>query len=64
MKNINISLIWDFSFEGPFETTGQHISCSSIKDETKNLTGDRVSRKDNLVPSQIIFLKVLVRNTL
>ena len=64
MNTVNIALIWAFSFEGALTTTGQHIRSSSIKDETKYLGGDRVSRKDNFVPLQIIFSKFLVSNTL
>ena len=64
MKTVNIALIWAFSFEGALTTTGQHIRGSSIKDETNNLGRDRVSRKYNFVPLQIIFSKVLVSNTL
>ena len=64
MKTVNIALIWDFLFEGGLTTTGQHIRGSLIKDETNNIVGDSVSRKDNLVPFQIIFLEVLVRNAL
>ena len=64
MKTVNIALIWDLSFEGALMTTGQHICVSSIKEEKNYLGRDRVSSKDTLVPFEMIYLKVLVSNTL